>query len=159
MKQASRKKTFLFRAGAVLALILIAAAMFVVGRGHTVYFDNKTLEYEGESYPSVYRMIVRDKDKDVARLNKRERGMATWMGQNFEMAVDVILEKGAEPVTYPIKLKLPYRLDGIVVNLPAMVAGLPEEAWVSEFIPSEPLGSMEEEEDIPAEGDLLPGDI
>lgn len=159
MKQSSRKKTFLFRAGAVLALILIAAAMFVVGRGHTVYFDNKTLEYNGESYPSVYRMIVRDKDKDVAKLNKRERGMATWMGQNFEMSVDVILEKDVEPVTYPIKLKLPYHLDGIVINLPAMVSGLPQEAWLSAFIPSEPLGAVEEEEIISGEGELLPGDI
>ena len=36
----------------VLALVLVlalAGAMMIIGRGHTVYFDNKTIEYEGQS--------------------------------------------------------------------------------------------------------------
>ena len=74
------------------------------------------------------------------------------------MEVDVILEKTGEATTHPIKLKLPYRQDGIVITLPAMLAGLPREAWLSEFIPSEPLGAVEEEV-IPLEEELVPGDI
>lgn len=153
-----KKRALLYRLGAVALLIVISAAMLWVGRGHTVYFDNKTLEYEGQSYPSVYRMTVKDGDATMAKLAKRERGMADWMGQHFEMQVEVLTEKGAEPVVYPIKLELPYGMDGIVVNLPGMVAGLPQQAWVSEFIPSEPQGAQEEELP-PTEEDLVPTDI
>lgn len=153
-----KKRALLYRLGAVALLIVISAAMLWVGRGHTVYFDNKTIEYEGQSYPAVYRMTVKDGEASVAKLAKRERGMATWMGQHFEMQVEVLTEKGAEPAVYPIRLELPYGMDGIVVNLPAMVAGLPRQAWMSEFIPSEPQGAQEE--DLPpTEEDLVPTDI
>ena len=70
-------RVFLYRSGAVLGLLVIAAVMFVVGRGHTVFFDNKTLEYNGQSYPSVYRMVGKSKGEEMAKLNKRERGMTT----------------------------------------------------------------------------------
>ena len=37
------------------------------------------------------------------------------------------------PVTQPTPL--PYRRYGPIINLPAYLAGLPEEAYLSEFIP------------------------
>ena len=41
----SKKKTLLIRILAVLVLVVIAAVMMVIGRGHTVYFDNVAGEY------------------------------------------------------------------------------------------------------------------
>ena len=38
------KRRMLFSLLLVLMLVGVAAAMIVIGRGHTVYFDNKTLE-------------------------------------------------------------------------------------------------------------------
>ena len=52
------KRRLLFRLGAVAILIAIAACMMVIGRGHTVYIDNKTLEYNGETYKTPYRVNV-----------------------------------------------------------------------------------------------------
>ena len=52
------KRRLLFRIGAVAILIAIAACMMVIGRGHTVYVDNKTLEYNGETYKTPYRVNV-----------------------------------------------------------------------------------------------------
>ena len=37
------KRRFFFRFGAVALLVAIAACMMVIGRGHTVYIDNKSL--------------------------------------------------------------------------------------------------------------------
>ena len=42
MKVKTRRVLFAFLL--VLVLVAVAAAMMVIGRGHTVYFDNKTLE-------------------------------------------------------------------------------------------------------------------
>ena len=35
-----KKRTLFFRLGAIAILLAIAAVMMVIGRGHTVYFDN-----------------------------------------------------------------------------------------------------------------------
>ena len=47
MDNANKTRRLLFRLGTVLILISICAVMMIIGRGHTVYFDNKQLEYNG----------------------------------------------------------------------------------------------------------------
>ena len=44
-----KTKKLIVRLVALLIVIAVAALMFVIGRGHTIYIDNKTLEYEGET--------------------------------------------------------------------------------------------------------------
>ena len=154
------KRRMLFSLLLVLMLVGVAAAMMVIGRGHTVYFDNKTLEdYQGQTYKSFEKVVVTVKGEEVAKLGKRERGSAIWIGQNFKMTLELTQNKGDEPVIQEFSIKLPYDLDGIIINLPAYLAGLPEDAWFSEFVPM-----VEEEpgeEDLPGEGDefSLEGDM
>ena len=154
------KKGLVIRLTALAVVIAIAATMMVIGRGHTIYFDNKTVEnYQGNEYKAFERVVVTVKDEEVAKLGKRERGMATWIGQNFKMTLEITEKKGDEPRTEEIAIQLPYSVDGIVINLPAYLADLPEDAWFSEFVPM-----VEEEpgeEDLPGEGDefSLEGDM
>ena len=129
------KKLWLYRLLAVALLVVLGGVMMVIGRGHTVYFDNKTLEVEGQEYPAFYRTEINVGGARVAKLSKRERGMATVMGQKFSFEVVLTKNKGDEPQTIPVTLELPYGLDGIVINLPGYFAELPEEAWKSEFVP------------------------
>ena len=155
-----RGKTLLIRLAALAVCIAVAAAMMVIGRGHTLYFDNKTIEdYQGHEDKAYERVVVTVKGEEVAKLGKRERGMATWIGQSFKMTLEITEKKGDEPRTEVVTVDLPYSVDGIVINLPAYLAGLPEDAWFSEFVPM-----VEEEpgeEDLPGEGDefSLEGDM
>ena len=128
------RRTFLFRGGLILALVIIAACMFIVGRGHTVYFDNKALDYNGQHAKAPYKIEVWVNDERAAKLYEDERGMADTMGQDFSMIVEITDEKGGEPRTSSVSLKLPYSMDGIVLNIPAMMAGMPPEAYLSEFV-------------------------
>ncbi len=145
------KRRIAFSLLLVLILVGIAACMMVIGRGHTVYFDNKTLEdYNGQEYKAAHKVVVTVKGEEVAKLGKRERGMAVWIGQNFKMTLEITQEKGDEPEIREISLKLPYSVDGIVVNLPALLAGLPEDAWFSEFVPAE---TENVDEEVPGTGD------
>lgn len=144
------KRRILFSLLVVLILVAIAGTMLVIGRGHTIYFDNKTLEdYQGQTYSAFQRVVVTVKGEEVAKLDKRDRGMSIWIGQNFKMTLEITREKGDEPEVQEISLKLPYHVDGIVINLPALLAGLPEEAWFSEFVPVE----TEVPEEDPSIGD------
>ena len=146
MDKSGKTRRLLFRLGTVAFLIGICVVMMIIGRGHTVYFDNKKLDYEGTTYECPYKIKVLVKDEQVANLKAKERGMATTIGQNFEMTLKITQEKGGDEVTETYAFKLPYRIDGIVVNLPGFLAGLPEDAWMSEFVPIATTSEAEEEE-------------
>ena len=134
------KRKILFRAGAIALLLLIAVAMFIIGRGHTVYLDNRTIEYDGQTYSAFNRAVVFVDGKQVARLNTRERGSSTCIGQKFTMSLAITETKDSDEETTLITVRLPLNMDGIIINLPALMAGLPEAAYLSEFVivPAEP---------------------
>ena len=144
-------RKLLIRLAVLAVLVAIGLLMMLIGRGHTVYLDNKTIEdYQGQEYKALNRVVVTVKGEQVAKLDARERGMATWIGQNFKMTLEVTREKGGEPEIREISLKLPYDMDGIIINLPAVLAGLPEDAWLTEFIPTP---TVEDEDEEPVIGD------
>lgn len=153
----NRKRQWIIRICAVLVLLLIAGCMLIIGRGHTVYIDNKTLEYNGETYNALQRVEVYVGGERLSRLAKRERAMATTIGQSFEMKLINTREKGDDPVEMTVNLSLPYSWDGIIVNVPGYLAGLPQEAWMTEFV-SEP-AATEEEETVSTEDDIPMGDF
>ena len=130
----TKTRRVLYCIGVAVVFIAIAVVMLIIGRGHTVYFDNKTLEYEGTEYTAFHKVIVNVNGEQAAKLNKRDRGMAIWLGQNFKMDLEITAEKDGATETKTVSVKLPYKLDGIVLNLPALLAGLPEEAYLSEFV-------------------------
>ena len=149
-----KKRRILFCAGTILLLIAIAALMMVIGRGHTIYFYNKNLEVDGQKYEAVRRINVNVNGEQVAKLSKKERGMATCMGQKFKFDIEVIREKGGDSEFYTFYIDIPYGMDGLVVNLPGMIAELPFEVCTEEFIPAP---TVEEEEEPGSEDELDDG--
>ena len=67
------KKTLILRLAAVMVLLLIAAAMFIIGRGHTVYFDNKTPENVSGNVEVPYSIEVVVNGKKAAKLKKKNQ--------------------------------------------------------------------------------------
>ena len=150
------KRRLLFRVSAVLILLAIAACMMVIGRGHTVFIDNKTLEYEGQTYKALHRAVVYVNGEKLSKLSARERASTTNIGQSFSMTVGVIEEKGQDEKPVDITVMLPYNWDGIIVNIPGYLAGLPQEAWMTEFV-STPSEAEMQEETPGEEDDVLAG--
>jgi hypothetical protein len=130
--------------------------MFIVGRGHTVYFDNKAIEFGGQTYTSPYKVVVNVDGEQAAKLYDKERGSAICIGQKFDMSLEVTKDKGGNEETTSITLQLPYNMDGIIINLPALLAGLPEEAYLSKFIATP--SATETEEEIVTDEFALPED-
>lgn len=140
-------KRLLFRLGAILILVVVAIVCFIVGRGHTVYFDNVAVEYDGTTYEAYDRVSVYVKGERVARLSEDDRGSTdTVMGQRFSMILEIRKEKDGEITTSSVSMSLPYHMDGVVVNVPALMNGLPEDVWLSEFVPAVPETTDEDEE-------------
>ncbi len=155
----NKKRMWIIRGCTLLVILVIAAVMLVVGRGHTVYIDNKTLEYNGQTFEALHRSEVWVGGERLSKLAKKERTMSTVIGQGFEMNLINTVNKGEDPTEVSVKLSLPYGWDGIVVNLPGYLAGLPQEAWMTEFIPAPEPVSQEDEEPETFEDEIPMGDI
>ena len=141
------KRRIIIRILAVAVLIGIAAVMFTIGRGHTLYFDNKELTApDGTVYKPFYKVEVFVNDKSVAKLSEGDRGMVSTMGQDFKMVLHITPKKGGKKVGSAVTLKIPYGMDGIILNLPALLNGAAEDAYMDEFIPAPPV--EDETEDV-----------
>lgn len=154
----NNKRKWIIRGCALLIILAIAALMFLVGRGHTVYIDNKTLEFNGQTAEAYQRVEVWVGGERLSKLGKRERTMSTVIGSNFEMKLINTVNKGDEPTEEIVKISLPYGWDGIVVNVPGYLAGLPQEAWMTEFI-AEPEPVTAEDEPELSEDEIPMGDF
>lgn len=145
------KRQLLFRICAVAIVLAIAAAMFVIGRGHTVYFDNKETDYQGQKVQSFYKVTIVKGGERVAKLSAGDRGTTDIMGQTLTMTVEITDQKDAQPHAHKVSMNVPYNMDGIIINIPALMAGLPQDAYLSEFIitaPAEEEDDSQEEEGI-----------
>lgn len=152
-----KARKWIIRIAAVVVLIVLGVIMSIIGRGHTIYLDNKTLEYDGQTYKAPYKVTVTVDGEQLTKLYDKERGSTTCLGQTFTVTLEIMETKnGAEEVqTY--KIPIPKNMDGVIINIPGYLAGLPEEAYLTEFIPvatEEP-----DDSDTPSGDDsLLTGD-
>ena len=152
------KRSWLIRIAFVLVLVLVAVLMLRIGRGHTVYFDNRALDKDGQSVAAPYKITVYVNGEQISKLYDKERCMVTNIGDSLELTVEVMQQKGGSETTETYKLTLPHSVDSVIINLPAYMAGLPEEAYLEEFIPA-PSADLDDEEVPNTEDDMGLGDI
>ena len=131
-----KSTTILIRVLAVVLLLAIGGVMMVIGRGHTIYFDNKTFEYEGKTYEAAYKITCYEGGEKFAKLMKRERGMVDVMGQKAKITLEIENQKGDQPVEKQITLDIPYNWDGMVINLSAYLNDLPLDVYMEKFVPA-----------------------
>ena len=153
-----KTRRLVIRVAAVLVLIIIGIIMSIIGRGHTIYLDNKTLEYNGQTYKAPYKVTIYVGDEQLTKLYDKERGSTTCLGQTFTVTLEVMETKNGSEEMQTYKIPVPKNMDGVIINIPGYLAGLPEEAYLSEFIaaPTEDIG----DDEVPGgEGDdLIPTD-
>lgn len=152
------KRSWIIRIAFILVLVLVAVLMLRIGRGHTVYFDNRALDKDGQSVAAPYKITVYVNGEQISKLYDKERCMVTNIGDSLELTVEVMQQKGGSEATETYKLTLPHSIDSVIINLPAYMAGLPEEAYLEEFIPA-PSADLDDEEVPNTEDDMGLGDI
>lgn len=154
-----KTRRLVIRVAAVLVLIIIGIIMSIIGRGHTIYLDNKTLEYNGQTYKAPYKVTIYVGDEQLTKLYDKERGSTTCLGQTFTVTLEVMETKNGSEEMQTYKIPVPKNMDGVIINIPGYLAGLPEEAYLSEFVaaPTEDIG----DDEVPGgEGDdLIPTDM
>ena len=152
-------KTFWFRAATVVLLIVIAVIMLFIGRKHIIYIDNKTLEYDGGKVSALYKVEFVNEDGETKKLYQRERGEIDFMGQAHTLNLTVTEKKGGEEVVHKIKLNIPFGKDAVVVNVPALLAGLDKSIWMTDFVSLATTSTTEGAEEVVLGDDFGLGDI
>ncbi len=132
--KANFNKTFFYRLGGILLLIIIAVIMIFIGRKHIIYVDNKTLEYDGGSVNALYKIEVSCGKNDTKKLYQRERGELTILGQSATLNLTVTRTKGGQEEEISYRLHVPFKKDAVVINIPALLAGLDEDVWMTDFV-------------------------
>ena len=128
------KRRIAFISGLVVILVGISIICFIVGRGHNVYFDNKSID--GTSHESYAFIDLFYKDEKVTSLGKAERAAITLTGQKITVEVKYQKKRSSKEETKVIELDIPYNMDGMVINLPAYLDGADESVYMSEFVPA-----------------------
>ena len=147
-----KTRRLVIRVAAVLVLIIIGIIMSIIGRGHTIYLDNKTLEYNGQTYKAPYKVTIYVGDEQLTKLYDKERGSTTCLGQTFTVTLEVMETKNGSEEMQTYKIPVPKNMDGVIINIPGYLAGLPEEAYLSEFIAA-PTEDISDDEVPGGEGD------
>lgn len=112
----------------------------------------------GQSVEAPYKITVYVNGEQISKLYEKERCLTTVIGDKLELTVEVMQQKGGSETTETYQMTLPHNIDGIIINLPAYMAGLPEEAYLEEFIPAPP--TEEDDEEAPnTEDDMGLGDF
>lgn len=154
-----KTRRLVIRVAVVLVLIIVGIIMSIIGRGHTIYLDNTTLEYNGQTYKAPYKVTIYVGDEQLTKLYDKERSSTTCLGQTFTVTLEVMETKNGSEEMQTYKIPVPKNMDGVIINIPGYLAGLPEEAYLSEFIaaPTEDIG----DDEVPGgEGDdLIPTDM
>ena len=154
-----KTRRLVIRVAAVLVLIIVGIIMSIIGRGHTIYLDNKTLEHNGQTYKAPYKVTIYVGDEQLTKLYDKERGSTTCLGQTFTVTLEVMETKNGSEEMQTYKIPVPKNMDGVIINIPGYLAGLPEEAYLSEFIAA-PTEDISDDEVPGGEGDdLIPTDM
>ena len=150
------KRSWLIRIAFILVLVLVAVLMLRIGRGHTVYFDNRAVDKGGQSVEAPYKITVYVNGEQISKLYDKERGSTTCLGQTFTVTLTIMEKKNGTEETQTYKIPVPKNMDGVILNIPGYLAGLPQEAYITEFVPAVTEEPVDDE--VPGgEDDLIPG--
>jgi len=130
MNKKLRKTLFIL--GSLAIVVAICVVCFIIGRGHTLYFDNKTTEDEAYHYYDAIDLYY--KGDKVTTLNARERISISFTGQSVEVTLKYRKGKNETKKEETVTFTVPYDMDGIVVNLPAYLDGADQSTYMSEFV-------------------------
>lgn len=137
-------RRIIFTSCLVLVLIAISAVCLIVGRGHTIYFDNTALE--GTSYGAYNEISLMYDGKAVGKMIEKERISLAVTGQKLEVEIIAKKEVDGPKTNAKFELDIPYDMDNILINVPAYLDGASIEEYMNEFVPA---SEVEEDDEVP----------
>ena len=99
------------------ALIALGIWLFIIGREHQIFLDNKTLN----NHKAFEQVNISINDSEPVELMERERGMKKTVGPEFKIKAEIFNEDGEILRTVDGVIRICLSKD-IMINLPAFAA-------------------------------------
>lgn len=126
--------SFFVRLAVVVVVILLAVFLYHYGKQHTVYVDNRTIEIDGVSYKALDWAEVSVDGRDAQEYSPRTRREETVIRQKHTIHV-VYEDEDFNQFEVEAEFTVPLNETQVVLSLPALVAGLEEDQYITEFVP------------------------
>ena len=126
--------SFFVRLAVVVVVILLAVFLYHYGKQHTVYVDNRTIEIDGVSYKALDWAEVSVDGRDSQEYSPRTRREETVIRQKHTIHV-VYEDEDFNQFEVDAEFTVPLNETQVVLSLPALVAGLEEDQYITEFVP------------------------
>ena len=124
---------FFVRLGCIVVIIALAIFLYFYGKQRTLYVDNWSTEINGESYRYLDWAEAEVDDLGKSEFNPRVRHGVQLRGRTHTITIATEDDNFNLIELDPIEFRLP--ADQSIISLPALVAGLPVEECIQEFIP------------------------
>lgn len=128
-------KRNMYQIGLVVVLILIAALLFRIGKGHTLLIDNNAMTINGKAYAAVeaVRVTVDGQPKPIT-VKSGERDQTIVKGASHSVKAELLDANGTVTATVEKKFKLATLADAFILSTPAILADDP--GAIQEFQPT-----------------------
>lgn len=124
MKKIKFTKALCIRIIAIFLVILLAVVMFIIGKQHKIYFDNK----DWGPYKAYQFVEVSVDKQDSVELAKRDRDVFTVVAQGHTIYIDAMGDEKE------VKIHIPLFMKNVLINIPALMNGEDQDVWMEEFI-------------------------
>ena len=124
---------FFVRLGCILIIIALAIFLYFYGKQRTLYVDNWSTEINGVSYRYADWAEAQVDDLAASEYNPRVRRGIPLRGRTHTITVTTEDDNFNLIELDPVEFRLP--ADQSIISLPGLIAGLPVEDCIKEFIP------------------------
>jgi len=107
------------RISLIVILIFISLLLFLFGKQHEVFVDNKTVEINGTQYLNIDKANIKIDDDEYIEVAKRKRKKLITVGPFHTITVQYTNEEG-KTIILEEKINLGFKGD-VVINIPALI--------------------------------------
>ncbi|MDN5341323.1 MAG: hypothetical protein PWP28_198 [Oceanotoga sp.] len=115
----TKKRRTLIRLSLIILIILFSFFLYLSGKQHEIFIDNKTIIIENEEYLNINTAKFKINDQDFIDIAKRKRKKVVVSGPNHKIIVEYEDESG-EKISISKNINLGLKKD-MIINIPALI--------------------------------------
>ncbi|MDO7976951.1 hypothetical protein OF820_10940 [Oceanotoga sp. DSM 15011] len=115
----TKKRRTLIRLSLIILIILFSFFLYLSGKQHEIFIDNKTIIIENEEYLNINTAKFKINDQDFIDIAKRKRKKVVVSGPNHKIIVEYEDESG-EKISISKNISLGLKKD-MIINIPALI--------------------------------------
>lgn len=150
------RKTLILRMTALLAVVALSIGLYVIGKGHTVYFDTRAATVDGVKYKAPDMTAVSIDGGEIEEMGRAERAIRMVVGAKHTVLAESLSGDDAKAER---ELRLPLAWSDIIISIPALLAGLPDDKVVLPYVSLERVADPVEQTIMQTDQEMLDSQV